>query len=293
VLPNFVVIGAAKSGTTSLHRYLAAHPDVYMSQTKELNFFVSVRGQAPDAGNGPRPRGGNWAQGIEWYERQFQAANGARAVGEASPRYSMHPYLPGVPERMAEVIPNAKLVYVVRDPITRMVSHYVQRTRRRTLHETRPLEVALTEEGGEYLSTSRYAHQIEQFLQHFDHRRLLVVLSEKLRSDRDTTMSRILEFLGVDADWRDQALAEEHLVSAWGPPRAITRFGMSGSWWNRAVPKLPGRVKHLGRRVSHRPLPEVRLSPELRSNLVELLHDDVARLRDYVDDEDFDGWGIA
>jgi hypothetical protein len=291
VLPNFIVIGAAKSGTTSLHRYLAAHPDVYMSQTKELNFFVSIRGQVPNAGDGPRPLGGNWAQGIEWYERQFQAANGARALGEASPRYAMHPFLPGVPERMAQVIPNAKLVYLVRDPIRRMVSHYIHRTR--SMYEERPMDVALTEEGGEYLSGSRYAHQVDQYLLHFPRSHVIVVLSEKLRSDREATLERIFEFIGVDPGWRDPGLAREHHVSQFGAPHRLARAAMSRSWWNRVVPGLPEPMKRAGRRLTHSPLPETEPPPQLRSKLVELLRDDVARLYAYVDDESFQGWGIA
>jgi hypothetical protein len=286
------VVGAAKTGTSSLYQYLKAHPEVFVSDTKELNFFVAEAGPKPSGpeGSGPR-RAGNWWRGLEWYERQFAEANGARAVGEVSPRYAMHPYLPGVPERMAEIVPAARLVYIVRDPIRRMVSHYVHRGR--SAKERRPIEVALTDPKGEYLSSSRYAHQVEQYLAHFPRSQLLVVISERLRRDRDAVLARIFDFLGVDSTWHDAALDREHHVSEFGPPRGVARLAMSRRWWNRIVPGLPEPAKRLGRRLAHQPLPEMDVPPELRARLEDLLREDVARLRRHVDDDGFDGWGIA
>src|SRR4051812_3312851 len=106
-LPNLIVIGAKKSGTTSLYVYLDAHPEISMTRDKELNFFVEER---------------NWSRGLGWYGEQFDA--GAPVRGEASPYYTALPHHRGVPERMASVIPDARLVYMVRDPIARLLSHY-------------------------------------------------------------------------------------------------------------------------------------------------------------------------
>ena len=111
MLPNLIVIGAAKCGTTSLHAYLDEHPEIAMSREKELHFFVDRK---------------NWGRGIEWYEAQFDASAPVR--GESSPGYSAYPLYEGVAERMARVVPDAKLVYLVRDPVERVVSHYTHRT---------------------------------------------------------------------------------------------------------------------------------------------------------------------
>src|SRR4051794_39122806 len=81
-----------------------------MSTRKELDFFA-----------GP---GWNWERGCDWYEAQFRGAEAAKVRGESSPSYSMHPWVPGVPERVHAAIPDAKLIYLVRDPIERMVSQY-------------------------------------------------------------------------------------------------------------------------------------------------------------------------
>ena len=107
-LPDFVVIGAPKSGTTSLWSYLRAHPQIYMTPEKEPEFFNDEE---------------HWSRGVSWYERLFADAGDALVVGEASVRYAAYrPASASVPQRMAGVIPDAKLVYVVRHPVHRMVS---------------------------------------------------------------------------------------------------------------------------------------------------------------------------
>jgi hypothetical protein len=112
-LPTFIVIGAMKAGTTSLYHYLRHHEQVFMPKVKELDFFVEEM---------------NWPRGIHWYTQQFAgAAAGVLASGEASTSYSKYPQHAGVPERMAATVPDVKLLYVVRDPIARIRSHYRHR----------------------------------------------------------------------------------------------------------------------------------------------------------------------
>ena len=108
MLPTFITIGAMKCGTHSLHQYLDLHPEIAMSQRKELNFFLTEA---------------KFAQGLEWYSAQI-AGNGT-ARGESSPNYSKCHMFPGVAERMHATLPDIKLIYLVRDPVERAVSHYV------------------------------------------------------------------------------------------------------------------------------------------------------------------------
>src|ERR687891_2907647 len=110
MLPNLLIIGAQKWGTTSLHAYLDLHPDVHMSAEKELDFFIADRG---------------WRNGPDWYARRFR--DDAAVRGEASPNYTAWPVWDGVPERAASLVRGARLVYLVRDPIERLESHYLQR----------------------------------------------------------------------------------------------------------------------------------------------------------------------
>jgi len=107
-LPNLIIIGAMKCATTSLHYYLNLHPQISMSEEKELDFFIHKN---------------NWHKGIEWYKTNF--TGNASVYGESSPNYTKYPFFNGVPERMHAVVPDAKLIYVVRDPIERIISHYI------------------------------------------------------------------------------------------------------------------------------------------------------------------------
>src|SRR5215210_8660249 len=147
MLPNLLIVGAAKCGTSSLHRYLDEHPEVSMSRPKETNFFVRD----------------DWREQVAWYESRFPTPAPTR--GEASPSYSLFPYFRGVPERVHSLVPEAKLIYLVRDPLARLVAHYLDMY---GLHiEHRPFEEAVgdpDEERNLYLAGSRYATQLEQFL---------------------------------------------------------------------------------------------------------------------------------
>lgn len=189
-LPNLVIIGGQKCGTTSLHYYLGLHPEIAMSRTKELDFFIETRG---------------WPHGIDWYAAQFDSAAPIR--GEASPAYTIFPLHQGVPERMHSVLPDAKLVYLVRDPIDRIVSNYVHDVGKRL--EARPLDTVLNDPAEHrYVARSRYFMQLEQYLAFFPLSRILVLSQEELLNERARTLKTTLEFLGVsDADFSDPRFA--------------------------------------------------------------------------------------
>jgi Sulfotransferase family len=181
-LPTFAVIGAMKAGTVSLRHYLDEHPDVFMAdggRFGEPNFFV-----AED----------NWPRGLGWYESLFDGAGGAAAIGECSPSYTFAHVYRGVPERMARVIPQARLVYVVRDPIARMQSMYMHQVS--AGRERRRAEVALLDD--RYLAPSRYGFQLAAFLDHFDRSQVLVIASEVLRDQPREALSAVFDHLAVD-----------------------------------------------------------------------------------------------
>jgi hypothetical protein len=146
-LPNRLVIGGLKCGTTSLHHYLSLHPEVSMSRPKELNFFVAEL---------------NWELGSEWYASHFD--RDARVRGETSPHYTNLPRFDGVAGRMRELLgAGARIVYMVRDPIERMLSHYFHNLGGG--YDSRPIEQALGDPGSAYIARSRYAMQIAPYLE--------------------------------------------------------------------------------------------------------------------------------
>ena len=138
----------------------------------------------------------NWHRGLAWYEAQFPAS--AKVVGESSPTYTVHPAHPHVPERMASVVPDAKLIYLVRDPIERLVSGY--RFRRWILErEDRPLDEALADfETSTHVVASCYAMQLEQLFPYYPLERILVLEQRALAERRIETLRRAFRFLEVD-----------------------------------------------------------------------------------------------
>lgn len=189
-LPTVVVIGAMKCGTTALHRHLARHPDVAMSDRKELNFFIGAD-RVPE-GRAARWVDGNWHRGVGWYAAHFPASAPVR--GESSPGYTS-PDHPEVASRMAATIPHARLVYLVRDPIARAVSQY--RHHRRDGTEVRPLAAALLDPDSQYVARSRYHERLAPFLARFPPERILVVAQEALRDEPFATLRQVHRFLGV------------------------------------------------------------------------------------------------
>lgn len=192
-LPNLVVIGAMKCGTTSLHRYLDAHPDVSMSNPKELNFFFG-----PDTGDDGSPWRSNWHRGTGWYAGRF---GDGPVRGESSPGYTS-PDHPEVAERMARVVPAVRLIFMVRDPVARAVSQY--RHHVADGDEDRRPEEALLDPDSQYVSRGRYYDRLEPFLRHFDRAQIAVFAQEQLLADRASTLRAVFRFAGVDDNhWSD------------------------------------------------------------------------------------------
>jgi hypothetical protein len=283
MLPNFLVIGTMKGGTTSLYRYLTDHPQIFMSRDKELRFFSR-----------------NWTQGLEWYERFFVKAGQAVAIGEASPEYTAYPQFSGVPNRIAKILPEVRLVYLVRHPIERMLSEYHYHMvggKRGYYSASRPRPSAVDRtllEDSSYFNISCYAMQIEQYLEYFSRDQLLIVKSEDLQSERTKTLRRVYEFLEVDSSWQPAHLGKDFQATSEMRPRravdpALRRIPGYGRIASVAPPSLVGlKVRLTTKNAPPRP----RLSESARREIEDRLRDDVLRLRQYMGD-DFDSWGLA
>lgn len=186
MLPNFLGIGAQRCGTTWLHKCLAEHPQVGTASIKEAHFFDN-----------------EWDRGIAWYESFFEGCVGALAVGEVTPEYISDPL---AVERMASVIPNAKLIAIVRNPIDRAYSAYWLR---RKEFQGLSFEEAIEKEP-DLLDRGLYADQIRRVLKHYSRDQLLVLLFDDLERDDKAFMRRVFEFLGVDSEYRPSPLGRTH-----------------------------------------------------------------------------------
>jgi hypothetical protein len=217
-LPTTVVVGAMKCGTSALHTYLAAHPDIAMSEPKEVNFFF---GPATPPPGSPDTwwRHGQWHRGQEWYAAHFDGRRPVR--GESSPGYT-DPAHPEVPGRMAAVLPDVRLVYLVRDPVQRAVSQHRHHVRDGT--EPRPPAEAVLDEDSQYLARSRYAERIAPFLEHFPREQLLVVVQERLLADRRGELRRVYRHVGADPDfWHPDLLERVHVGGEEGDVPSLLR----------------------------------------------------------------------
>jgi hypothetical protein len=262
-LPTFLVIGAMKAGTTSLWRYLRAHPDVFLPDEKEPDFFVAEK---------------TWNRGLDWYRSLFADGTGAAARGEASTNYTKDPLFTGVPGRIASVVPGVKLVYVVRDPMERIVSHY--RHALRAGWETRPLDEVLLADR-QYVDISSYARQLRLFLEHFPREQVLVVTAEDLRDHRDVTVGKVLAFLGVEPTIPREAIEDEHHTApVQSPRRSIASFVDSLPGRDAIRRVLPGPLRRAYTRATALDHPDrMELSDSTRERVLAELRRDTADLR--------------
>lgn len=179
-LPSFVVIGAEKSGTTALAEALSRHPSIHVPQAKELRYFSSQ----------------NWARGLDWYTSQFSPEPGVTCIGEASPAYSLFPVEPNVVPRMRATLgPGLRLVYLVRDPIERLVSHYLHAITYGWVAADTPVADAV-EQAPVLVTASLYATQVALYHDHFGPDSVHVVVFEDMVV-AGVVSEDLLEFVGA------------------------------------------------------------------------------------------------
>ncbi len=278
-LPNLIIIGGLKCGTTSIHHYLGLHPEIQMSKPKELNFFVEEL---------------NWDLGLDWYASRFDGRFGVR--GESSPHYTNLPRFGGVAQRIHEHCPNARLIYMVRDPIKRILSHWVHA--KGAGYETREMLSTLSEPDSSYINRSRYWMQLGPYLEHFDRAQIEVITQEELQGEREATMRRAFRFAGVDEGFTSEQFEREWEKSAAKQgdkyqlmEKLIKLPGLRS--FDRNFDRLPESLRWIVEKVVHDPEKPPAPKPELPEALIETLRgrfsEDVAALARFAGRE-FAGW---
>lgn len=200
-MPDFVIIGTSKGGTTSLYTLLSKHPEIIPADRKELQYY-----------------GTNYRKGLNWYKAFFPLKSklNGKITGEATPYYLYHPL---APELLKRDSPNAKLIVMLREPVTRAYSHYQMQVRNG--HETlgsfeeavraeqKRLELELKRVENDpnfesqthlrfsYLNRGKYGEQLQRWLQHFPKSQFLVLKSEDFFADPESGLKQVYDFLGV------------------------------------------------------------------------------------------------
>lgn len=211
-LPNFLIIGANKSATTSLHSYLSHHPQVFMSSIKEPMFFVREGLATLSADEGEAKAIAGAVNDLRTYERLFEGAAKKRAIGESSTAYLANPFCA---KRIKELVPHMKLIASLREPADRAYSNF--RMYRRWGIEHRTFASAVRDElegranslpqGQRYVELGFYGRQLREFQRFFAPAALLIVLYQDIETRVQEVMKRIFEFLEVKSSARINASA--------------------------------------------------------------------------------------
>ena len=263
-LPNFLVIGARRAGTSLLHhKILGTHPEIYVPvQRKETHYFDLY-----------------YERGVEWYRSYFpsdEAAGRFRAIGEVTPDYLASEEAPG---RIHQLLPECRLIAILRNPVEQAWSDY--RHRRRSHDERRDFRTFIEDPAA--LSGGLYHRHLERYLALFRREALLVLLYEELVRDPARELGRLTSFLGVPMIWSDPAGLLEERVN----PGEIPRFRRSFAFARRAGALLarhdlnwPVRLaKRLGmRRWFGRAATEPSMAAGERRHLADFYREDVRRL---------------
>ena len=210
--PNFLIIGAMKAGTTSLHNFLGGHPEIFTSRSmKEPNLFLSM--DQCDRYNPfldeftPRYYRYGGKTDEELLQRMLQDYSGQKMIGESSTEYTKHPFhgsqTPAIIKRNNR---SMKFIYILRNPVERIVSHYLYMNQRfrMTVGDRMPVpsvngfNEVLSRNLMRFLSPSLYAMQLERYLEHFDPSQFKVLLFEEMSLNVEATLQDIFRFLGVN-----------------------------------------------------------------------------------------------
>jgi len=281
-LPNFIIGGALKSGTTSLNYYLKQHPEVFMSELKEPRYFA-YEADNPDHVEG---RGLRFPiKTLDEYAALFAGAGGLKAVGEASPHYLISPV---APQRIRDTIPDVRLIFSLRDPIKRAYSVYWHDVRLGL--ENRPVDEALTER--EYAVIHGLYHAwLRNWYDRFDPAQIKVILFDDLQRDAPRAFADLCRFLGID-----DAFAPDFTVRNKGG--ALKNQGL-GRFYERIKthplrqaidPLVPERVRTMLLDARNRNFEEPPPMPaDVLRRLSDYYHDDIARLEDFLH-RDLSAW---
>ncbi|EDX83992.1 Sulfotransferase domain superfamily [Synechococcus sp. PCC 7335] len=213
-LPNFLIIGAPKAGSTSLWNELRQHPDIFLTSVKEPNFFCSDSANYQD-----------WS----WYKSLFKDGVGKPAIGEASVAYSLVERNPTTPALIAQHLPDIRLIYIVRYPLRRIESAWLHHICKRNpvptdfsqaVREFRPL-----------IEGTLYSRNLEQYRRYFPDEQILVLFLEDFQTNPQGMLERCDRFLGVNPNTRPSRVLT---------PRNVSAQKYIESEWLERLRRLPG-----------------------------------------------------
>jgi hypothetical protein len=264
-LPDFIIIGAMKSATSTLHEQLAGQAGIFMSDPKELYFFSDDP---------------VYAKGIDWYASHFADAPAGSICGESTTHYTKLPTYPKTIERMCRHIPHAKLIYIMRHPIDRLVSQYIHQWTENEI--TLPLVEAI-EAHPELIAYSRYTMQLQPFFNSYGQENVLPIFFDQIRQQPQAILEHVCRFIGYDGTPTWQELERQN----------VSAQRMRSSGWRDKLTYAPGisqirqylipqavrdKIKGLWQMQARPDLPD-----DARAKLEKIFNEDLAQLGKWLD----------
>lgn len=274
IVPDFIVIGAMRCGTTTLYEHLSEHPVIGLSRQKETDFFVESL---------------NWKRGPLWYSGLFDPSKPIH--GEISPNYAKQSIFPGVPNRIRDHCPNVRLVYILRDPVERMISHY-EHAQALGRNPPNPDDLVGSSFYSNLLDTSKYAANLERYLEFFPQDKIRVLSFSSLKANPQSFFDEFLDFIGVQKITfarTGHANSSSELSSLSGPFKRVRRNRRLHNLWSTLSPETREKLRPMF--STRKKTPILRVSESVKERMAEDVLEDVQRLRSLTG-QDFGDWSL-
>lgn len=287
-LPNFLIIGAPKAGTTTLNFVLEQHPQVFMCPVKEAGFFWAYGTDVHLQGQGYEKLLNRLVTDPDAYRELFKGSSGKKAVGESSVRYLASPQSP---ELIHRFIPDARLIVSLRQPADRAFSAFTHNLRDGLETCTNFADAIAEDRSGvrndwlfcRYLNRGYYFRSLSRYLEYFDRSQIHISLLEDLKEDPQGLMRDLYRFLDVDESFVPD-LSHRHNASG------IIRNPLLRAVWTRSSrlrvalrPYLPPRLRHAAFEWVIQDLEKLSYPAEQRAELTEIYREDILHLQDLID----------
>lgn len=277
MLPNFLVIGTAKAGTTALHWYLKEHPEVFMTPVKDPSYFAFGLDAEGKLLWGDPERHKLPVRSLAEYERLFADAGNAAAIGEAS---TMYLECPQSADRIGDLLPGARIICSLRHPVDRAYSDYLMYLRRRGRRLDPGRDLTATADwarpDSRWMQIGRYHGQLTRYYDRFPRRQIHVFLFDDLKLGAAGVMRDVFRFLDVDPAFEPD-FSTPHAPGGIPASVLLESFFMSRAVRSAVEPWLPARAANWVRRVRARNMRQPpRLPVDLKQELTRHFRDDIA-----------------
>lgn len=270
---DFIVIGAMKAGTTSLYETLKDHPEISFSKVKETHFFSKST---------------DWKKELPKYHELFEKGEGM-IYGEASTSYAFRPQHQNVAEKIYAYNPNMKLIYIVRNPINRSISHYMHSFAKGYTKLSIDEEV---KNNAQIIQVSRYYYQIKPYLELFGREQIYFIDFKDFIKDRQSVLKDLADFLGIDPDPLLQ-IQEQHANPTIGVVKLHPRFGKFIQWMDPFLKLWPERFRLFVKKLivnKNRVFQEKpKMKEHTKQKIIESIEPEIPKLEKLLD-KDLSSW---